>query len=242
MAKLKSISRTPPARQRARRLPRVAQRKLLERQLLEFSEHAQRRIARELHDGPCQEIAGIAFHLRALQQQARDSRSIHPDDLSPILELLQKAVRHARTLCHSLYPVDPNPNGLRVALDQLAAATAELPGLACSFHCPRPLDVHDREIATQLYRIAQEALRDALAHAHATDIRIALTATPRALRLTITDNRNHAHANGHALPDMTPQLMHHRAAVIGARLHVAPGKHGGLAVTCELPAPLPPLS
>ena len=213
----------------------ISERRRLEAEILQVSEREQQRIGHELHDGLCQELAGIAFSVQSLLKKATAAESIDPAELAGITSLLQEAVRHARGLAHGLYPVDPQPDGLASALGQLAADTSELFHVHCEFHAVEPLGVPDAVAATHLYRIAQDAVPDAARRGKADQIQIKLAHPARSILLTVSDNGLGLLTHGRYKQGMVPSLMRHRANVIGALLQINPGPAGrGVQVTCEL--------
>jgi PAS domain S-box-containing protein len=217
----------------------ISERRRLESEILEVSECEQRRIGHELHDGLCQQLAGIAFAVQSLQRTAAAGKAPDPAELRSITGLLQEAVRHARGLSGSLYPVDPQPNGLAVALTLLAANTAEVLNLRCEFQSPRPVEIRNPTTATHLYRIAQEAVRDAVRHGKADHIVIALCQRERLVTMSISDDGLGLSVDGRYRHGVALRLMQHRAEVIGASLQLRPGiGNQGVRVVCELQIPV----
>ena len=97
--------------------------------------------------------------------------------------------------------------------------------------------IHDNPTATHLYRIAQEAVQNAIRHGKATRIDIALSATKEAVSLCVKDN---GQGFPQALPEtrgMGMEIMKYRARTIGGQLSHKPGTRGGAVLTCVLPAP-----
>jgi two-component system CheB/CheR fusion protein len=207
----------------------------LEAEILEVSEREQQRIGHELHDGLCQELAGIAFVVQSLQQRAVASGSIDPSELSRVTRMLQDTVRHARGLSRGLYPVEPQPDGLAVALAQLAANTTDFFKVRCQFHNPRPVLVRDATHATHLYRIAQEAVREAIRQGKASRIMIELTCRAESCLLCVSDDGIDLDVDGRYREDMVLRMMRHRAKVIGGSLTIGQRHGGGVKLTCKIP-------
>ena len=144
---------------------------------------------------------------------------------------------HARTLAHGLSPVQFEANGLMAALHELLANIGDLFGVACEFRCDSPVLVTDQFVATHLYRIAQEAISNAIRHGHAGHILVSLAPDSRGAVLTVSDD-----GIGCATPvwestGMGLRTMQYRSEMIGATLRIAPGAGGGTAVTCEFQTP-----
>jgi signal transduction histidine kinase len=119
-------------------------------------------------------------------------------------------------------------------LMELAASTNRIPGVACRFTCDPPVCIQDVTTATHLYRIAQEAVNNALKHGRAGTVDIALTDQAAALELSVTND-------GRAIPPanqtnrgMGLNVMRYRAEVIGASLSIESGKRKGVRVACTL--------
>jgi len=213
----------------------ITERKRLEKEILDVSEREQQRLGHDLHDGLCQELAGIAFLVQSCQQKLVASGVIEPPEVAQVTELLQKALRHARGLSRGLYPVDPQPNGLAVALVDLATNTADVFKIRCTFDCPKPVTMRDPIAATHLFRIVQEAVRDAIRHGKAGQIAIELARTKDTLRVTINDDGIKLGGDGRFREDRVLHMMKQRARIIGAKLSVMSRNGGGVSVVCELP-------
>jgi PAS domain S-box-containing protein len=207
--------------------------KRLEREVLEVATLEQQRIGQELHDGVGQELAGLTMVADALAQQLKD--------LPPQAELagkvvagLQRLQKQSRALARGLVPVDVDPDGLHIALADLAARTREQSGVDCTFQSIGQPDIPDGITATHLLRIAQEAVLNALRHGRAKNIQIALQAQGNTLSLTIRDDGigfpgrpNHGRGLG-------IRIMRNRAAVIGGTFIIAPVDGDGTLVSCML--------
>jgi signal transduction histidine kinase len=131
-------------------------------------------------------------------------------------------------------PVEVDPEGLRVALEELAARTSEQSGTLCKLDCTGPVEVANAVTATHLFRIAQEAVSNALRHGHARNIHIALSAEADTLTLSVRDD-------GVGLPGpldetrgLGVRIMRNRAGLIGGTLTIGPSEGGGTLVTCIL--------
>lgn len=212
----------------------ISERKKLEREILEASEREQQKIGHDLHDGICQELAGIAFLVQSMQQKMESGHACTPEQAKRITDLLQDAVRHTRSLSHSLRPVEAAPNGLAVALQQLADTSADIHSIHCTFKCAKPVDLKNAVVATHLYRIAQEAVRDAIRHGKATSIQIELIRGADHTELRITDNGLGLAEDGRMRADKVLWMIEHRARVISARIRVHQLANN-VRFTCEIP-------
>jgi two-component system, LuxR family, sensor kinase FixL len=224
----------------------LTERKRLEKEILDTAEREQRRIGADLHDGVCQQLAGINFLLRALQQKLDAGGRPAPEETRQLTTLMSDAINQARGLSHGLNPVDPGANGLSAALGRLADTVREMFHVGCTFRSNRPainpLLVHDATAAIHLYRIAQEAVNNAIRHGKARRIVITLNGSAGgAVTLGVDDDgigflkTGSAPAAGSDGQGMGLRTMRHRAHMIGASLTLAASRLGGARVTCRLP-------
>jgi len=214
----------------------ISERRQLECEILEVSEREQQRIGNDLHDGLCQELAGIAFAVRSMEQKLNSGGSVGASELEDVTELLQETIRHARGLSRGLYPVGPQANALSVALEQLAADTTDVCMARCQFKCGRPVELQSPGVTTHLYRIAQEAVREAIRQGNASNITITLSRRDKAVTLSVYDNGRSYTSGDRYKDNMALRMMQHRARVIGATLQLQPGPDGeGTLLGCELP-------
>lgn len=212
----------------------ITRREQLENEILAISEREQRRIGQDLHDGVCQQLTGTALLSRSLQMKLAAKNTAEADEATRITALLNDAIEQVRRVTRGLHPVVDEPVGLMQALRELANTIQGLGTLACRFECPTPVPVPDPTTATHLYRIAQEAVQNAIRHAHATTIVIGLTCDDRSVVLSVVDDgqgvqRPPSHRG------MGLAIMDYRARTIGGHLKIGPGPQRGTAVTCILP-------
>jgi two-component system sensor kinase FixL len=122
-------------------------------------------------------------------------------------------------------------DGLAAALEELAVMAEQRSSIHCRVVCDRRPVIHDHVAEVTLYRIAQEAVANALKHSHATEIAIGLEAVEDEVTLTVSDNGvGFAPPQGHS--GMGLQMMRCRAHVIGASLDIRPGPKFGTVVSC----------
>jgi PAS domain S-box-containing protein len=225
----------------------LTERRRLERQIMETAANEQRRIGQDLHDGLCQDLIGIAFGIDAL------ARSALTDELRKPVENLAASIREAagqaRRLAHGLNPVDLKAGGLAIALENLAVKVSDSFRIRCAFVWDRVAHVREDATATHLYRIAQEAVGNAIRHGQATLVKISLfQRSGGAVVLSIEDNGKGMRRaiaervkQGLVLSDRNKptggiglQTMHYRARVIGGTFAVAPRRGRGTIVTCTI--------
>jgi signal transduction histidine kinase len=125
--------------------------------------------------------------------------------------------------------------GLSAALQDLAARTSEASGISVTAECPEWVELPDHRAATQLFRIAQEAVSNAVRHGRPRQIRMTLLAEPSGLRLRIRDDGIGMPGAPEKCEGLGLRIMHYRAGQIGGTLQVGPCHGGGTVVTCTLP-------
>ena len=213
----------------------ITERKQLEAEVLQISEREQQRIARDLHDGLGQLLSGTAHLTAALQLELAEQALPDAAEALRITELLNQAVAETRSLARGLYPVRPEANGLMVALEELAARTRQLFKVSCEVQCPTGVLIPDNTVATHLYRIAQEAVTNALKHGQAKRIQISLSATQRRVVLRIKDNGTGFVAVPSSRKGMGIRIMQYRAGMIGGTLSIRRRLRHGFGVICTVP-------
>ena len=214
----------------------VTRQKWLEREILEVLDRERERLGRELHDGLCQSLAGIAALGATLSKRlAANSESAASAMAAEIATLLNGTIAHARDLAHGLGPVGLNEVGLKGALETLALSVRHLFHVTCTFDCEPSFPRLRGEAASHLVRIAQEAVNNAIAHGKADRIEISLGSMGGQGLLSIKDN-----GMGMPVGAPTPEgvglhTMAYRARLIGGSLEVRRRTPRGTTVRCALP-------
>ena len=207
----------------------------LEREIIGISEREQRRIGQDLHDGLCQTLAAIGCAATSLKDDLQPLSPAHAKDAEELATLLNEAVIEARNLARGISPVDMDEHGLAAALDDLAERTGRLTPLPVSFKMQGEIGLVDPEAAIHLYRIAQEAVHNAVRHSGAQHVSIALRQEGPNLTLSVSDD-------GKGFSDPSPssgmgmQTMNYRAQIIGANLKINGNSPAGAKVSCTLAA------
>ena len=101
---------------------------------------------------------------------------------------INESAKHVHLLSRGLIPVEVDAEGLRAALSQLASRINELHEIRCDFECRGPVELADNFVATHLYRIAQEAVNNALKHGQTERIDISLTKSNEIITMKVFDN------------------------------------------------------
>ena len=214
----------------------VEHRRRLEAQLLTAVEQERERLGRDLHDDLSQRLAGAALMSRTLAKGLKGRSAADREKARALGDLLTEATGVARNLSRGLHPITITANGLPKALEELAARVPQ--NVRFSWPSSKKLDL-DPSVALHVYRIAEEAVGNAVRHAEADSITIELHATPgRKIALTITDDGEGFRQGGGA-EGMGLQNMRYRARVIHGTLKIASARKRGTVVTCILPIQQP---
>jgi len=217
----------------------ITEQRALEREVVDIASLERRSIGRDLHDGLCQDLAGLSLLVSSMTQRAKSSgpSAVDPAQLAGVGEFIERALRESRQIARALHPIALEEDGLESALGELARSIEALYGV----DCVAEVEVGDWPLsiatATELYRIAQEAASNAARHSGASSIELRLTDEDGHLILSIIDDgvglaqgRPTTRGGGMGL-----RIMEHRAHVIGAWLRVESREESGTTVTCELP-------
>ncbi len=211
----------------------------LERQIISISERERRSIGRDLHDDLGQYLVALGFAAEALKKELEKETSTGATAAAQIANQLNQAVIRTRNIARGISPVDENEWGLELALEQLAGSASRLPGISCSFVHGGDVAIRDNTRAMHLYRIAQEALNNAMKHGHAKNIVIALEADDSGLSLRISDDGAGFDPAASENAGMGLNTMRYRARMIGGALEILPNVPHGAVVSCTIAAGAP---
>jgi len=215
----------------------MADRKRLERQVLENVEREQERIGQDLHDGLCQLLAGIKFKAASLEAELRQKGLPEVEEMRDIEGLVNQAIRQGYGLARGLNPVKLPGHGMASALQELAAGVEAAFDVKCVCDFRMPVAIDDQTAANHLYRIAQEAIHNAIKHGKAKAITISLSQPEGQIILAVMDDGAGFAPNADRRTGMGLQNMKARAGMIGASLEIRAGESGGAVVTCKLTIP-----
>ncbi len=213
----------------------IQERTLLQKKLLETGEREQRRIGYDLHDGLCQHLTGMALAGHVLGQKLADKSSPETAEARHLVELVEEAIELTRILARDLHPVEIQAGRLVDSFQELAARISQQLKISCQFESCLAVPLADVNIATQLYRIAQEAITNAVRHGKATHVNICLDSADDETVLTVTDDGIGLPDNARAGEGMGLRIMAYRAGMIGATFHIERlSSFSGTCVTCTL--------
>ena len=211
-----------------------AERRELERQILDISEREQARMGQDLHDGLCQHLVGTAFSANLLQQELAGRGLPEAAEVAKIAILLDESITHARQLARGLYPVRIEDQGLVIALEELAETMTNLFRVGCEFELNGEAPEVSQLVAVHLYRIAQEAVTNAMKHARPNQVWIRLRSSANELELRVEDDGVGVAADSPSTGGLGLKIMEFRARMIDGRFLIRPRMQGGTTVICDL--------
>jgi len=216
----------------------ITERERLEHELLEITEKERRRIGLDLHDDLGQKLSGIALMTKGLELKLAKLGAQETHEAARIHTLVQQAMNHASDLAHDLATLDLKENDLPAALERLAAHAAELFQISCRFKAQGEIPSLEINTVTQLYKIAQEAVTNAIKHGKTKRVTLHLDGQPSQIVLSVQNNGlPFPDLHSHSRTGMGLRIMHYRANLIGASLTIKAAGHSGTLLTCSIPLP-----
>jgi len=211
------------------------QRVHMEMQVHEAGERERRRLGHELHDGLGQHLTAAALAADALAEALSTAGRSEAARASEMADLIRAAIKETRQLSHGLAPVGIEQGGLVNALVEMTQ-TLDASGKVRVVLEAEPADLTCfGETATHLFRIAQEAVNNALKHAAPGEIRIGLRHSQHRLVLEVEDDGEGMPATRPPAAGMGLQVMRHRAQLLGGTLALTAAAAGGTLLRCEVP-------
>lgn len=220
----------------------ISTRKQVESEVLNVSMREQQRIGQDLHDSICQELTGTAFLAKVLEQNLAKKGLPDTKDAKRIGEMIHKAITQTRSLARGLLAWEIETHGLAAALAELGANIEKLFNIPCSAICSPLVRIEEPVTAKHLYRIAQEAVGNAVKHGRAKKILVELFQKKQQIVLRITDDGIGFSGSVDQMKGMGLRIMKYRANNIGAALEIHKGTKGGTVVQCSISPARPRLS
>jgi signal transduction histidine kinase len=215
----------------------VAERERLDREIARVADRERRRLGQELHDSLGQHLTGTALAAQVLKEKLAVRTASEVPDAEKVVDYIEQGIELTRNLARGFFSPELEAEGLIVGLQGLAENIRERFRIDCVFDGQEPVPVRDSAVATQLYRIAQEAATNSAKHAAARRIIIRLATNGTELTLSIIDD-------GIGFPDRLshPQglglrLMRHGAGLIGGSFEIKRNRGKGTIATCNLSVP-----
>ena len=206
----------------------------LETEIREVSQREHERIGHDLHDGLGQELTGVSLLLKTLEDAiARDAPQL-ATRVHSLRDMVEQSIATARALALGLSPLHLDRDGLTGALEQLCRSSEALYGIPVKFASRPSNGLHALTAAADLYRITQEAIRNAARHSGAHEVRVILTSGERMLSLVVEDDGHGILPGAETRGGMGLKIMRYRATIIGASLEIGAREQGGTVVRCVL--------
>ena len=211
-----------------------SERKELEREVLQVATRIQQRIGSDLHDEVGQQLAGIAMMLQGLVN--RPGRLRGPSlraDLEEIIALVNAATRSTRSLARGLSPVREGREGLIEGFEELVQQmSGRFPArVQMDLQLPPDLELSE-DTATNLYRIAQEGVYNAVRHAQADTVKLHMKVTGTDIDLLVSDN-GRGFDPSRVARGMGMRIMRFRAQMIGGYVAVESRPGVGTTLRCS---------
>jgi PAS domain S-box-containing protein len=216
----------------------VTQRRELEREIIDIANREQQRISSDLHDGLGQELTGVALMLTSLVGRLKREQAGAAGDAEEIVALVNGAIESARALARGVSPVSVERGGLPSALRALATRASDMYGATVRFRGKVwPQLTLDAAACDHLYRIAQEAVNNAVKHGRASQVTIDLQVLSGNVTLTVRDNGRGMAGDAQLSRGMGLKIMHYRASMLSGVVAVEAAEGGGLQVICRCRQP-----
>jgi signal transduction histidine kinase len=211
----------------------IAERERLDREIAEVADRERLRLGQELHDGLCQHLTGTALTAQTLRERLAARGMVESAQADQVVRYIEQGIDMSRNLARGLFSPELEADGLMMALQGLAENMTDRYHVPCNFDSDGVVKVGDANVATQLYRIAQEAVMNAVKHAGASRIDITLAETESDLTLEVSDNgvglTRTSESEGLGL-----RLMAHGASLMNANFAVKRKPTGGTTVSCRV--------
>jgi PAS domain S-box-containing protein len=214
----------------------VTERKRLEQEVVEISERERQHVGQDLHDSVGGKLTGVALIAKALAQSLQAKGLKDAELAEEVVQCLNECIAQTRSIARGLCPVELSVSGLTSALVELALEQEKLSGIECRFEAEPGLQIHGSFVASHLFRLAQEALSNALRHARPTRVQIRLARRGSNICLEINDNGGGFNARRPHRSGIGLRSMRYRAEVIGAQFSIVSNPGGGTVVSCLMPA------
>jgi len=201
--------------------------------IMDISEKERRKIGHDLHDGLSQQLGGILFMVQTLGERLDKKETKEIDDLDKIKKYLNNTLKYVRNLSKGLN-LSFGETGLKFALQELTEQMQELYGLKVELNYNSRKDIKDEKISTNIFRIIQEALNNAVKHGNAKKATIDIRIENNLMVLRITDLGKGFPPNPNKR-GMGLKIMGYRASQIDGSFRINKDNKEGTEVICEFP-------
>lgn len=215
----------------------IAERSRLEREIVNVSEEERRRISIDIHDGLCQQLTGACLRCASLSQVGQNSEE-KKEELQQLSAVLDGLVNQAYDLSCGIWPLESEAAGSGPSLEDMVQRYSRSSGIPMEFRDERACEVCQNMQVTQLYRIAQEAISNAVKHANPQRVTVSFDCSSNGLAtLTVRDDGVGRSAAVQSKGGLGMNIMTHRAMMIGGDLRIVDideAEGGGTMVVCSV--------
>jgi signal transduction histidine kinase len=215
----------------------VVERQRLDREIAQVADRERRRLGQDLHDSLGQHLTGTALAAQVLKDKLSAKRAPEVTEAEKLVHYVEEGIDLTRNLARGFFSPELEADGLSVALEGLAENISERFAVNCIFHGEESIPVRDSAVATQLYRIAQEAATNAAKHAAPERIDIRISVNDSELTLAIMDDGVGFPDNPSDSKGLGLRLMRHGTALIGGTFNVRRNGERGTIATCKVAVP-----
>ena len=214
----------------------MEERQHLEHEILDLSERERQAFGHELHDVVCQDLTSIAIagHMLTKKLQARDM--IEARDAHEIAGMVDRALTKARSVARGFFTAGFDVMGLAEALRETVRNVEERTRVRCEVNWQENLVILNEDVVMHFFRIAQEAIQNAVKHAAPSQIEVSLKRIDGTVQLAIEDNGNGVPLSSKPPKGLGLRIMAYRAGIIGGELKIESPSNGGTRIICSIPA------
>jgi signal transduction histidine kinase len=213
----------------------LEERKRLENELLEIAENERRRIGFDLHDDLGQKLTGTLLIARAMEQRLEREEHPEAEEARRICELIEQSVHHTHNLAHHFSSIDATGGDLAEVLNGLAATVVKMFSIPCEFTIKGEIPALPENTGAQFYKIAQEAISNAIKHGKASFVWMSVVCSAHRLVFTIKNDGAPFSPPVNPKARMGLRTMNYRANTVGATFEIKPNQKNGTIVSCVLP-------
>lgn len=208
---------------------------LKDQEIAEIMARERQRIGHDLHDGLGQLLGGIALKAQVIYETLDEQHRPEAADLREIVRLTNEAIGQTRLLARSLDPVVPAEKSFATVLEKLASETSRLFRVQCAYVGHTGLSLESASVSEHLFRVAQEAINNALRHGRASCIELDFQLNQEKAVMSVRDDglglaQRPQHSSGIGI-----RIMQHRLNAIGGTFTIEPRQPRGCLVQCRIP-------
>lgn len=213
----------------------VSRNRRLEYEINRIGEEERQKLGAELHDGLCQNLTATLLNCSTLEYRIKDVASADLAAIKKIRERTEQSIAMAYGVARGLCPVRIEPGSLIPALQTLCRETRQKNEINCRVQAGQNIKVSTPETGLHLYRIAGEAIANAVKHSNCSQIIVSLVSSESETTLEISDNGHGILLESTFQKGMGRNIMQYRASLIGGILEIKTNETGGTSIICRLP-------